>query len=380
VAEQLYPLKFGEQIVDAEDIAAELMSLPAGDADMRATVYMKRWGFPNTYTLGKHLTEHLVAKYQVRAVCVVGVVWVWVGRRIFCVPLGPIISPSPHPTNPQARLQLPVALVRPSLVSAIAGMPYPGYSGNYAGCIGAGAAMAIGLFDCLGSVASRPMGVWDIVPADLVGSAIIAAAAALAAGASSSISRATGSGALHNGARATRYAAARCGGVELVTASSGSLDFAHNLLRATGGGGGAAVPAKRDLASFTDSDTATSGSGSASDGEAGSDASPQAVAAAHPLTARLLEHAAARESGSGERAGGRPLLIVHAATSSTYPLTLMEGWNYNLEFFAAHPPPFSITPGSLPRMTDAFVPNDAKVMACRAWTRWKVWVICSLLK
>ncbi|KIZ03988.1 hypothetical protein MNEG_3968 [Monoraphidium neglectum] len=130
VAEQLYPLRFGEQVVDAEDIAAELMSLPSGDADMRANVYMKRWRFPNTYTLGKHLTEHLVAKYQ-------------------------------------SRLQLPVAIVRPSLVSAIAGAPYPGYAGNWAGCIGAGAAMAIGLFDCLGSVASQPLGVWDIVPADL---------------------------------------------------------------------------------------------------------------------------------------------------------------------------------------------------------------------
>jgi len=69
VAEQLYPLKFGEQIVDAEDIAAELMGLPSRDADMRATVYMKRWKFPNTYTLGKHLTEHLVAKYQAGGVC-----------------------------------------------------------------------------------------------------------------------------------------------------------------------------------------------------------------------------------------------------------------------------------------------------------------------
>ena len=55
------------QVCDAEDIAAELMSLPAHDANMRANVYMKRWKFPNTYTLGKHLTEHLVYKYQVTA-------------------------------------------------------------------------------------------------------------------------------------------------------------------------------------------------------------------------------------------------------------------------------------------------------------------------
>jgi len=263
-----------------------------------------------------------------------------------------------------------VAVVRPSLVSAIAGAPYPGYAGNYAGCIGAGAAMAIGLFDCLGSVASHPMGVWDIVPCDLVGSVIIAAAAAVAAGVAPSISRATGSGALHTGSRGARYAAAHSGAdVELVTASSGSLDYAHNLLR--GGGKGFSATAR---AAFY-CDDAGSGSSFASDGV--SDTSDGDDGCPDPLTTRLLEHAAARATGSG---AAKPLLIVHAATSSTYPLTLMEGWNYNLEFFAAHPSPFSITPGTLPRMTDDFVPNDAKVMACRAWTRWKVWVICSLLR
>lgn len=145
VEERLYPLAFGDQPADAECVAAELMALPPDTADMRANVFMRRWGFPNTYTLGKHLTEHLVAKYQ-------------------------------------ARLGLPAAIVRPSLVSAVAGAPYPGYAGNWAGCIGAGAAMAIGLFDSLGSVASRPLGVWDIVPADLVAAAVIASAAAVSAG------------------------------------------------------------------------------------------------------------------------------------------------------------------------------------------------------
>ena len=57
----------GSADVPAGAIAAELMALPPDTADMRANVFMRRWGFPNTYTLGKHLTEHLVAKYQVRA-------------------------------------------------------------------------------------------------------------------------------------------------------------------------------------------------------------------------------------------------------------------------------------------------------------------------
>ena len=57
--------------------------------------YRQRWGFKNTYTFGKHLAEQLVASYH--------------GRHF------------------------PVAIVRPSLVSAVAGQPYPGYAGNMAG-------------------------------------------------------------------------------------------------------------------------------------------------------------------------------------------------------------------------------------------------------
>ena len=56
---------------------------------------MQRWGFKNTYTFGKHLAEQLVASYH--------------GRHF------------------------PVAIVRPSLVSGVAGKPYPGYVGNMAG-------------------------------------------------------------------------------------------------------------------------------------------------------------------------------------------------------------------------------------------------------
>jgi thioester reductase-like protein len=62
----------------------ELLSLPKADANSRAAALIKRWNFPNTYTLGKHMSEQLVARYQ-------------------------------------AKQQLPVAIVRPSLVSAIAG-------------------------------------------------------------------------------------------------------------------------------------------------------------------------------------------------------------------------------------------------------------------
>jgi hypothetical protein len=58
----------------------------------------------------------------------------------------------------------------------------------------------------------------------------------------------------------------------------------------------------------------------------------------------------------------------------------MEGWNYNLEFFEVHPPPFSITWGKLPEMTPEFEPREAAVMRCRRWTGWKVWALTSMLR
>ena len=408
VAERLYPLKFGEQPADAEAVAAELMSLPPGDADMRALVYQRRWGFPNTYTLGKHLTEHLVASYQ-------------------------------------ARHGLPVAIVRPSLVSAMAGAPCPGYAGNWAGCIGAGAAMAIGLFDCLDSVASQPLGVWDIVPSDLVGSAIIAAAAAVAAGVAPSICSATGTGGRSGGggvngsggnsgasggaansglvaragsARAARIAAvtarisisgsssggAKAGGVRPPStpplqlsedsvvlsgassprstsvsddgASDGSDGSSHDSSSGGRGSGGGASAMRRAGArllsrlSSASADAAFAG---------GAVAAAAAAAAAAQQQQQQQQQLALQQQQRQQRQRGA-LLVVHAATSSTYPLTLMEGFNYNLEFFAAHPPPFSITRGRLPRMTDAFAPSDARVAARRAWTGWKVWLVCALLR
>lgn len=54
-------------------------------------------GFPNTYTMGKHFTEQLVAEFH------------------------------------KTQLPAAVAIVRPTLVCGLAGAPYPGYCGNLAG-------------------------------------------------------------------------------------------------------------------------------------------------------------------------------------------------------------------------------------------------------
>lgn len=59
--------------------------------------------------------------------------------------------------------------------------------GNWAGPIGASAALALGFYHSLSCVSSQPLHVWDVMPADLVVNCILAAAAAVAAGRSGQV-------------------------------------------------------------------------------------------------------------------------------------------------------------------------------------------------
>lgn len=61
------------------------------------------------------------------------------------------------------------------------------WQGNWAGPIGASAALALGFYHSLSCVSSQPLHVWDVMPADLVVSCILAAAAAVAAGRSGQV-------------------------------------------------------------------------------------------------------------------------------------------------------------------------------------------------
>eukprot|EP00879_Flechtneria_rotunda_P002270 GHRR01002461.1.p1 GENE.GHRR01002461.1~~GHRR01002461.1.p1 ORF type:complete len:664 (+),score=233.63 GHRR01002461.1:802-2793(+) len=430
VDEQLYPLKYGNQVVDVEELARELLALPKTDANDRTQMFLQRWKFPNTYTLGKHMSEQLVARYQ-------------------------------------AKFQLPIAIVRPSLVSAIAGEPYPGYVGNWAGPIGAGAAMAIGMFDCLESVASQPLGTWDVVPADLVGSVIIATSAAVSSGVGAAISGSTGSGsvvgtavdaavvlgqphpfssrlrhATHQQQQSTEVsllvsptpaaATIRPMGVHIPDVQAairvvpaadqhlastkcpnntcksptcqGVSDISHKAMSTksddtamlSGRHGSASdLTAMADNNSGNSSDSGSSGNGSPNMRAVAAAAAAADIKLTQQLLATVVKVHACEDVQSADellmsddmtnelsddQAGRLPLLIVHAATSSTYPITLMEGWNLNLDFFYAHPPAFRIAIGTIPKMPATFTPNDGNVMACRRRIGWKVWAIVSILR
>jgi hypothetical protein len=70
-------------------VVQELLSMPAHNANLRAEGLLAQWNFPNNYTLSKHLAEYMVADYQ----------------KYF---------------------NLPVAIMRPTLISSCARDPYPG--------------------------------------------------------------------------------------------------------------------------------------------------------------------------------------------------------------------------------------------------------------
>jgi nucleoside-diphosphate-sugar epimerase len=67
----------------------ELLDMPPHNANLRAEGLLSQWNFPNNYTLSKHLAEYMLADYQ-------------------------------------AHLHMPIAIVRPTLISSVARDPYPG--------------------------------------------------------------------------------------------------------------------------------------------------------------------------------------------------------------------------------------------------------------
>eukprot|EP00882_Tetradesmus_deserticola_P013375 GHRQ01014200.1.p1 GENE.GHRQ01014200.1~~GHRQ01014200.1.p1 ORF type:complete len:468 (+),score=166.28 GHRQ01014200.1:148-1551(+) len=227
VDERIFPLHFGQQEVHHADLVDDLMSLKPAAANVRAQMFLEMWGFPNTYTMGKNLTEKLVASYH-------------------------------------KQHGLPVAIVRPSLVTGLAGLPYPGYCGNIAGPVGMGIAMAVGLFDKLESVAMVPTHVWDAVPGDVVCGVILAAAAATCA--------------------------------------------------------------RMDINMYSDAVPACK---------------------ADPM-------------------------VVHAGTSTTYPISLCEAFYAGFDFVRQNPPPVRLPGSALFKLPLDYKPDEEAVKRCKYWTGWKV--------
>lgn len=130
-----------QQAVSHVDITTEIMRLSDEDAQLKAIVLMDRFNFPNTYCIGKRLTEELVTDYFKKG--------------------------------------LPCSIIRPSLITGVDQGSYPGYIGNLAGGAGFAIAFAVGFFEDY-SCAWSGNGVCDIVPGNVVSSVVLAAAASAA--------------------------------------------------------------------------------------------------------------------------------------------------------------------------------------------------------
>ena len=132
VEERIYPLvrettdkKTGTKVrtvLSHSEVAAELLALPRDAATKAANKLVAEFGFPNAYTLSKHLAEDAVAD------AVEGKLPLFSERKSGKEEREGSSSSSPSPRN-----NLPAAIVRPTIIGACAGGPAPGYFGNAAG-------------------------------------------------------------------------------------------------------------------------------------------------------------------------------------------------------------------------------------------------------
>ena len=137
VEERIYPLvretitdkKTGAKVrtvLSHADVAAELLALPAAAATKAADKLVAEFGFPNAYTLSKHLAEDAVADA--------------VEGKLALFAAAAAESDGGEEGREQgggggggSRKRLRAAIVRPTIIGACAGGPAPGYFGNAAG-------------------------------------------------------------------------------------------------------------------------------------------------------------------------------------------------------------------------------------------------------
>jgi hypothetical protein len=252
----------------------------------------------------------------------------------------------------------------------------PGFIGNYAGPSGMGAAVAIGFFPYLSAHAVNPYSVWDAVPGDLVASAILATAAAVARGLQREIAAATGSGAWVS--ELARPTAATVPSTLRVSTNASPLKGAHHARKLS------MNSLSDDAASLIGAGSAHGGSGSGASGSG----SPT------PLSGVSEEEESSEESSpcatpakaavaAGPRRTDQPLLIVHATTSTTYPAIVYEAYNTAVDFLRVHGCKTSILVGGargLPNMPPTWRPSPELVKFWKFYNGVKVAIVCFLLK
>lgn len=134
VEERIYPLvrettdkKTGKKVQTAlshADVVAELLALPAAAATKAADKLVAEFGYPNAYTLSKHLAEDAVAD------AVEGKLAMFSQKK---EEENAAAAAAAAASTAATTKRLRAAIVRPTIIGACAGGPAPGYFGNAAG-------------------------------------------------------------------------------------------------------------------------------------------------------------------------------------------------------------------------------------------------------
>jgi hypothetical protein len=213
-----------------------------------------------------------------------------------------------------------------------------GYTGNYAGHVGATLAFMAGLFDNPKAINYRASNVWDVIPADVVVNDILAAAAAVSAGLTRAVT-----------ATPTRDGRLLDSAYPCSNSSSNNSSNQDKLEGLTW------------RSSKRNSSKTSSGP-----------VSQQPYGTASPKDAPQQQQ--------DDQQQHQPLLIVHIGSSTLYPLTIMESWNYGIEAYGAWEMNIRLCRGCAAPLTVDHEPNPALAEKYVAWTGWKVWAVAKLLR
>jgi len=81
-----------------------------------------------------------------------------------------------------------------------------------------------------------------------------------------------------------------------------------------------------------------------------------------------------------EQGAAGPPLIVHCGSSTTYPLTIMESWNWGVEVYGAWPMVPNLVWGKCAGpMLSSYEPNPRRAAQHMALTSWKIWLAGKML-
>lgn len=199
-----------------------------------------------------------------------------------------------------------------------------------------------GLFNTPLASNYKPSNVWDVIPADVTANMILATAAAVGQG-----------------------VAGRCVVTPTLDGRIMPSGSDSSSMMATAGAYGPTLPRR-----------ATAGSK-----KGGSNRPSIAVSAFVGQGQHAADTAMQPDQGKGEQGtAAEPLLIVHCGSSTIYPLTIMESWNWGVEVYGAWPGLINLVFGTCagPMLPDQ-EPSPTRAAFYMYLTSWKIWMAAKAL-